>query len=75
MITLQKVKKINHEFYFSTNLILNKSEIKKTIRKIKGPEIKKKNILGLMGKPTKPVNWVTGSTRQTCKPSNGLHWN
>jgi hypothetical protein len=54
---------------------LNKSEIKKTIRKIKGPEIKKKNILGLMGEPTKPVNWVTGSTRQTRKPGNGLHWN
>jgi hypothetical protein len=29
----------------------------KKIRKIKGPEIKKKS--GLMGKPTKLVNWVT----------------
>ena len=38
MITLQKVEKINHELYFSTNSILNKSEVKKIIRKIKGPE-------------------------------------
>jgi hypothetical protein len=30
----------------------------KKIRKIKGPEIKKKKS-GLMGKPTKLVNWVT----------------
>jgi hypothetical protein len=35
---------------------LKKSEIKKTIRKIKEP---KKNISDLIGKPVKPVNWVT----------------
>ena len=30
MITLEKIiKKINHEFHFLTNLILNESEIKK----------------------------------------------
>jgi len=51
-------KKINHKLYFSTNPILNKSEIKKAIRKIKGPETKKK-ISALKGKPIKPVNWVT----------------
>jgi hypothetical protein len=33
---------------------LNKSEIKK----IKGPETKKKKS-GLMGKPTKLMNWIT----------------
>jgi hypothetical protein len=36
-----KKKKTNHEFYFSTNLILNKVK-KKTIRKIKEPKTKKK---------------------------------
>jgi hypothetical protein len=48
MITLEKIiKKINHEFHFLTNLILNESEIKKTIRKIKGTKtiyIKKHNM-------------------------------
>jgi hypothetical protein len=44
---------------------LNKRKIKKTIRKIKEPETKKKNILGLMGKPTKPMNWVNISNLQT----------
>jgi len=37
-------KKINHEFHFSTNPIMNKSEIKKIIRKIKGTKTKKKHI-------------------------------
>jgi len=38
---IESRKKINHEIYFSTNPILNKNEIKKTIKKIKGPETKK----------------------------------
>ena len=37
---IESKKKINNEFYFSTNSILNKSEIKKTIRKIKEPKKK-----------------------------------
>jgi ribosomal protein S24E len=32
---IENRKIINYEFYFSTNPILNKSEIKKRIRKIK----------------------------------------
>jgi hypothetical protein len=38
---------------------LKKSEIKKTIRKIKVPKTILKNISGLMGKPVKPVNQIT----------------
>jgi hypothetical protein len=49
MITLQKIKKINHKFHFLTNPILKKSEIKK-IEKLKDQKQKQKNISSLMGK-------------------------
>jgi hypothetical protein len=38
---------------------LKKSEIKKTIRKIKVSKTILKNISNLMGKPVKPVNQIT----------------
>jgi hypothetical protein len=38
--------------------MLNKSEIKKQLKKLNDQKLKK-NISGLIGKPTKPVNWVT----------------
>ena len=40
--SIESRKNINHEFHFSTNQILKKSEIKKQLEKLKDHKLKKK---------------------------------